>query len=166
MPDLSDEKKILAELLGTADAVFIPMRGKFRQRPVQVRQERRAAWRSAGLPLRSHGADAGGRKDFENAARQLESAGLLIVERGQAGRRSVAKFSELGESVARTLAATGDVAMEWELFTNFAEMSKAVDGRPIAEHVVVGIRRWKGRPSRIGPRACLSGDCCPTSRPV
>lgn len=161
MPPLTPEKIIMADLLGTVDVVFSPMRGPFVQRRAQVRYERRVAWRTGGLPLRTSGANTEKRKLFEVAVRQLESAGLLQVARGDAGRRTHARLTDHGEMVARVLAATGNVYDDWPLFEHLARLSDAVGGDMVAEHVVCGISKWKGTPTENHRLALLELQILP-----
>lgn len=159
--DMSDTKEILVGLLAAADAAFLTYRGKFRQRPAQVRHEQQTAWLAGGLPLRSHGGSGAERKDFEIAVRQLEAAGLLAVRRGDAGRRTAAKLTPNGEAVARRLAGSFTLSDQWELLERLGEMSQAVDGRMIAEHIIIGIRRWKGTPEQNKQLGALEWQLLP-----
>jgi hypothetical protein len=122
-----------------------PDRRKWELRRDEVVWERRRAYREHGIDLPGGGNQAE-RQSFGRLLGELEQAGLLKVHRTR-GRRVGVRLTDLGDSVARRMAACYTVADSWPAFQRCCIWQAFADahlgGTAWPEHLLVA-EEWAG----------------------
>ena len=138
---LTEERRVLLEILARTDAIFWPGREKFDMAKEQVRHERRAAYRETGLAV-TGGGDAAARQQFGRLLGELERAGLVTITRSK--RREGVKLSAAGDAITRRLCGVATVLDAWPLLAVAVETSAAWGAGGWPEHIGVGIEEFTG----------------------
>ena len=138
---LTEERRVLLEILARTDAIFWPGQQRFEMSQAQVRSERRRAYVEAGVVVSGCG-DAAARQAFGRLLGDLEQSGLLTIARGR--RREGVKLTPLGDNVTRRMAGTYTLAEGWALLELAGDLDRQAFGRPLPEHFFIGVETWQG----------------------
>ena len=97
----SEQRRLLIELVATADAIWEPFR--WRTYHAAVVYELRRRYRAAGLAWSSGAIASAARKEAQRALEYLAGAGLVEQVRST-GRTAIVRLTDRGEATARRLA--------------------------------------------------------------
>ncbi len=153
---LTPTERILVETAALTDAILLPLRGRFEQERAQVRFERRKRFFAAGVELVGGGSGSE-RMAYTRQIETVEAAGLITVAR-EGGKRTGAKLTVLGDTIARKLVARPTVAEKWEFFELSCDLDRRAFGRGLPEHLYVGFENWPETPEGVADLTeCIKG---------
>lgn len=138
---LSDEKRLLIQILARVDALFWPDRERFTLARDQVREERRAAYRESGLPFVA-GGSAADRQSTGRLLETLENGGLLTIHRRS--QRVGVKLTPLGDAITRRLCGEVTLTEAWGHLATMVEIDRTYGPGLWPEHLAIGVHEFTG----------------------